>query len=645
MGPDSPLPLPPGYTNTEEYVEALLRFVTTSDLFQLLVGGVHILDFFVRSPDIYAWLLDAEWRNWFELHTLQDILDFILREDMAIFASYGNTNTDLWRGQRLPPESFVKYISAIRDLSLTRDFQTAQPNGNSASHDNCDPIPRHTASGMNVKKKHEVDHFARYIQKLTVDIAASTNSPITHLVDFGSGQNYLGRTLASRPYNKHVIAVESKPHNVAKSKEFDIFARIAPKPIVMVNKKLFRAKQEKLSKASNKDDVSLPDSNPIGNLKDTNGASAVFRAFPGQANRAQIRQASSSVGSVQYVHHRLEDGNLAAVVNEIIDGPGTEEVSVTLEYQKLDSGNEIQDSPMITVKLTKDRNPNLMIISLHSCGNLSHHGLRSLVLNHSVSAVCLVGCCYNLVTERLTPATYKLSSLRLTLLSDSNCVNGLNGDPHGFPMSAHICQYRGPHVLGVHFNITARMLAVQAPQNWGPKDSEGFFKRHFYRALLQKIFLERGVVQAPEKSESWSEDYQGYVVGGKCDASVGGGSAQPIIIGNLRKSCYTDFVSYVRGAVEKLQKDPDRGNFFTDRLGSLSHEAIKQYADKYGPRRKDLSIVWSLMAYSAALVEAVIVVDRWLWLKEQEEVGECWVEPVFDYGKSPRNLVVVGLKK
>jgi hypothetical protein len=51
------------------------------------------------------------------------------------------------------------------------------------------------------------------------------------------------------------------------------------------------------------------------------------------------------------------------------------------------------------------------------------------------------------------------------------------------------------------------------------------------------------------------------------------------------------------------------------------------------------------MAFSAGVVEAVIVVDRWLWLKEQKEVEHAWVEPVFEYKHSPRNLVVVGIKK
>ena len=52
------------------------------------------------------------------------------------------------------------------------------------------------------------------------------------------------------------------------------------------------------------------------------------------------------------------------------------------------------------------------------------------------------------------------------------------------------------------------------------------------------------------------------------------------------------------------------------------------------------------MAFSAGVVESLIVVDRWLFLREHQElVKDCWVEAVFDYHQSPRNLVVVGIKR
>lgn len=275
-----------------------------------------------------------------------------------------------------------------------------------------------------------------------------------------------------------------------------------------------------------------------------------------------------------------------------------------------------------------------MVISLHSCGNLLHHAIRSLTLNPSVRAICLVGCCYNLLTERLTPATYKLPSLRPAAHPRVE-QESMRGDPHGFPMSNRFCSHESPKSRaegspGVKLNITARMMGVQAPQNWTAKDSSGFFTRHFYRALLQRVFLDKGIIPRPQQSASDS-------------GTPSGGT--PIIIGSLRKVCYESFPSYVRGALAKLYLCPNRGELFKEKMGSMSDGELEQYSQDFARRKHDLSVVWSLMAFSAGVVESLIVTDRWLWLKEQEEVADAWVEPVFDYAISPRNMALVGIKK
>jgi hypothetical protein len=212
---------------------------------------------------------------------------------------------------------------------------------------------------------------------------------------------------------------------------------------------------------------------------------------------------------------------------------------------------------------------------------------------------------------------------------------------------------------GVRLNITARMMAVQAPFNWGVADSELFFTRHFYRALLQRIFLDRGVVSAPL-------DEQGLVGGavsanghtsqvnwtppnGRGPGLSSDGTTTPLTIGTLRRFAYNDFVSYVRAALAKLTAensfcavDP---SFIKTKMDGLTDDDIRNYELNYAERKKELSVMWSLMAFSAGVVEAVVVTDRYLWLKEQEEVEDAWVEPVFEYKYSPRNLVVVGIKK
>jgi len=192
-------------------------------------------------------------------------------------------------------------------------------------------------------------------------------------------------------------------------------------------------------------------------------------------------------------------------------------------------------------------------------------------------------------------------------------------------MSEKVGTYDGD---GIRLNITARMMAVQAPQNWTAKESDAFFTRHYYRALLQKVFLDRGVVSRLKAGDDEMD------------------STEPVIIGSLRKGCYGSFVSYVRGALEKLGGDEVRGPIVLGKMGSISDDEIAEYSKRYGGLKKELSVTWSLMAFSAGVVESLIVVDRWLFLREHQDlVKDTWVEAVFDYHQSPRNLVVVGIKR
>ncbi|KAF2647534.1 hypothetical protein K491DRAFT_614447 [Lophiostoma macrostomum CBS 122681] len=698
MGPDSPLPLPVEFDNVEAYVDSLLNFTTSSWLLQTLCGGVHILDFYTREPDLYSTILPETWRTWFKDREVTDILDLLMREDLRKFEAETEGSNAPWRGGCQPPQDLLQYIKDVRKHLLGRDFTPRNAEANRSSKS----IARHIAIGMKVKKVHEVNHFARYVDNLTTDIAARGKREITHLVDFGSGQNYLGRALAAPPYSKHMVAVESKQHNIEGAKNMDVQAKLVPKPLVMRNKKEYRARLEKeglkrigLGKKRRTKGFAPTEFDNVSSLKeeeaestkscDENGCSTSPAITPVSSTAApsldsapqqngqtdpKARTSTTTLqiyteghGSVQYVEHIIKDGDLSPVVDQILDAS-------KVEGTDTGSTSKIVDEPTQLDTVPKTAEPNLMVISLHSCGNLVHHGLRSLLLNPAVSAVAMVGCCYNLVTERLGPPTFKLPTLRSNhprLTSTSNAF-----DPNGFPMSEHMTQYPLPHnstewsngstnqldpPRGIRLNITARMMAVQAPFNWGQADSELFFTRHFYRALLQRMFLDRGVVSAPVTDDALVD---GAVPASGTTSKIASASRgpglssngtnnNPLTIGTLRKFAYKDFLSYTRAAIAKLttpnsfcEVDPV---FIKGKLEGLTDDDILGYEEAYWEKKKELAIMWSLMAFSAGVVEAVIVMDRWLWLREQEEVEEAWVEPVFEYGLSPRNLVVVGIKK
>jgi len=158
-------------------------------------------------------------------------------------------------------------------------------------------------------------------------------------------------------------------------------------------------------------------------------------------------------------------------------------------------------------------------------------------------------------------------------------------------------------------------------------------------------------------------------------------AGEPVILGSLRPSAYVSWKAYVRAAVEKLgiELDLERlrkavaelpkgkpdGNEEVEEGELGLEEILGLYERHYRSTGRGvngyhaLATTWSLMAFCAGVVESLIVVDRWVWLREhmtEEDGGEgvwrdglvvekCWVEAGFGYEFSPRNLVVVGVKK
>lgn len=589
--PRPALPLDNVWDNPEQYVGSLLRFVTGSTVFKNLCGGIHILDFLTRSPDLYSTVLPQEWRDWFDLIDVHDLLHVLLRTKTEQLRDGSQLTGAAGQSLPPPPDSFLAYAYSVRIHCLDRSFDpSTHRNDNvkrpSKPHTKNEPsLPRHIAVGMKPKKMHEVSHFAAHVADCSASLAADN----LKFVDFGSGQNYLGRTLASPPYNQHIVAIERKHHNVDGARGLDVQAKLARKDKIMRNKKEYKRRLAELTTSNDNG----PSTSPSEDLEfSVNVPDEVLERLALEADTER----TPGQGTMTHIEHEITDGELESVVY-----PGVE---------------------------TAELKPDLMTISLHSCGNLTHHAVRS-ILNPSVKAVAAIGCCYNLLTERLGPLTYKhpqLRPLHPRLVATSTAY-----DPHGFPMSRRLEDYEwtnddGSSDKGVRMNITARMMAVQAPSNWGREDSEAFFTRHFYRALLQKILLDQGIVRS-----------------GVPDATD---ADTPLIVGSLKKSAFTSFLAYVQAALAKLTADGANGNeSIREKTSDLTEEVVSSYEKTYGYHRKHLATIWTLMAYSAGVVESLIATDRWLWLQEQDCVDQAWVETVFDYGLSPRNLCVVGIKK
>ncbi|KFA64840.1 hypothetical protein S40285_08653 [Stachybotrys chlorohalonatus IBT 40285] len=591
MLPDKTLPYNGDFSSAEDYVDQLLHFASTSDLFQILCGGVHILDFFTMDVGLFHAALPEEWHEFLLSRDLMVLLDLFMRDDLDDLPSASDGG---------PPESLVRFIRDIRKFSLGRSFAPGKPK--------LPALPRSVKVGMNPKKIHEVTNFVDYVDRLAEDVSSRTGDDISHVVDFGSGQNYLGRALASEPYNRHVVAVEGRENNVAAARYLDLKSGLAIQPKVRRNKKMW----DKILSIAGPDGQDKPEVMAAA-IQQVAGHEAFDFRPPEQVGA--VYGVKNGTGLVQYISGRLDSGDLGDVIARI-------EKDDSEESKKL----------------------KLMAVSIHSCGNLSHHAIRSLILNQDIRAIAIVGCCYNMLTERLGPPVYKHTYLRPTLQALNGRVfkESDKHDPHGFPMSQRFCSYND---YGVRLNITARMMACQAPYNWTRGESDNFFDRHFYRAVIQRMFLDRGVVGKVRHREPSESDKTGE---SKPETPFDT-STNPIVIGSLRKPCYNSLKAYVRGVVEKLTTSEEYKQYsdvMQEKMGDVTDEEIERYERTYLPRRPELCVIWSLMAFAATVAESLIVTDRWTFLKEHGDVvQEAWVETVFDYRESPRNLVVVGIKK
>ncbi|KAJ6055052.1 uncharacterized protein N7446_001776 [Penicillium canescens] len=600
MTSNRPLPISGAWEHPDAYIEALLCFSTTSVLFMNLCGGVHMVDFLTREPDLYTTILPKDWISFFEQHDIQDIIRLLLREDIEHIRSAGEPSEDqssrTWNGGAFPPQSLLDYIFNIRLLTLKREMYI--------SSSKRIELPKQVAMHMNRKKVHEVECFSQHVASLSDTVNKRRGEQVTHIVDFGSGQNYLGRTLASSPYYKHIIAIERKHQYISGAKSMDVRAKLAKNP----KARYFHKDKSSCDGYNGSSEVT------VSETTDTSQPTI-------EGSQVSDVRFSEMLGDISLQPDELLGALTKSPLREKVPKPEIH-TGGTLSYIE----HEIQDGK-------EESDARLMVVSLHSCGNLVHHGLRSLILNPSIVAVAMIGCCYNLLTERLGPNTHDLPILQS--LHPRLKETGRSYDPHGFPMSKYYENYRSPGATtGVKLNITARALAVQAPYNWGFNDSEVSFTRHFFRALLQRILVDRRILPRPSvPQEAFS------------DGTYPEARTNTILIGALPKAAFKSFTAYIRAATIKMSRDPIYGSQVQEHIATLTDEEIHCYETQYHHARKHMSVVWSLMAFSAQLVEAIIVVDRWQFLREQDSVKDCWVQPVFDYSESPRNLAVIGLKK
>ncbi|KAG5830871.1 hypothetical protein ANANG_G00315140 [Anguilla anguilla] len=221
-----------------------------------------------------------------------------------------------------------------------------------------------------------------------------------------------------------------------------------------------------------------------------------------------------------------------------------------------------------------------LLVGLHTCGDLAPSTLRMFTAKPELRAVCSVGCCYHLLSEEFDP-------------SATECPTS----QWGFPMSKHLRD------LAWFCGRNARMsacLALERVSAGGGLPSESLF----YRAVLHVILRDHYAAFKSEKR-----------------------------VGNVYSKS-ASFLDYVRRALRKLGLD---GSKISDCL-------IQGYHEKYSPRKQEMQAFNMLKVSLAPCIEALILLDRLCYLKEQENTCFSAVVPLFDPLMSPRCYGILALK-
>jgi len=221
-----------------------------------------------------------------------------------------------------------------------------------------------------------------------------------------------------------------------------------------------------------------------------------------------------------------------------------------------------------------------MICGLHTCGDLAPTIIRLFQGSPQIGGMISVGCCYHWLTEV-----------------------GEKGN-RSFPMSQYL------NDIGFNLGSTLRMLACQAPGRWKSQREATLvsFKHNFYRAMLQKMMVDRGL------------------------ASV----EKPPVVGRMNnKRDFTSFPVYVAAALRRFKMS-----------GAISDDEAVEFETHARAQRFDrqIMVLWTLRILLSPIIESIILVDRWLYLKDTVPGANIWMWPLFDKVASPRNVVIAGLK-
>ncbi len=282
----------------------------------------------------------------------------------------------------------------------------------------------------------------------------------------------------------------------------------------------------------------------------------------------------------------------------------------------------------------KEWNKKILMISLHSCGDLSSTMLK-LFLKSDAKSMINIGCCYHKLTEHFD----FLRRRRKEQLTDDEELS------IGFPLSQKLKHFR--------ISNAGKILACYATLRWkNTKENEEeeseeednsaekttqqckyLFKMHSFRCCFQFFIT--------DIFNTYEDEFT---------------------LGRIPKKSSETFGGYATYAVEKLLKKMQSKNKNNEEMKEKMAQMKKQfeqwneeklnqfYTDKFGQfiqkdnlRIKTVECFWSLRAVLGPVIESIILVDR-IWYLRENGIPFADVIRLFDPKISPRSLVVIASK-
>ena len=384
---------------------------------------------------------------------------------------------------------------------------------------------------LSVKKHHEIDVMSSSVLKMVHQTRCA------NVVDIGSGKGYLGQRLIQQHRGCRVLGIEGSS-SCSESAH---------------NRQM---KMDKLQKSGCEANCDIDSS-----CENENSMKTVTH----EINSATI---DASQSFVELIKTSFGEGSDLTSVNNQDD---TNEIDIGVS-------NEV-------------RSGGVVLVGLHACGDLTVNTLKLFTKVKFFRAVQIVGCCYNLCTEKPHIKDRPPSS-------HGTChnFNNMNEPMYGFPLSSHVTS------KSVHLGQIARQLACQSPEKW-LGSQQTLQQSLLYRAIIQKM----------------ASDHLS-------DVSV----LSKVKFRNIGKRS-NSFFDYLNRAYKYLDASDV----------ALLTSVAEEYHERYACRWEEMKAFHWRRMQLAPCIEKLILLDRLCYLLECGFV-DMTVVKMFDTRLSPRCFAIVG---